>query len=247
MWRHRNTKQEIWFCLSHDDIDVEALCQAQKNQFKFDTDEELALSLKFTTIKDRNSGFYKERVREREDSLGTRRYVKGIVAETTTDQFDAYYEWVMATYSRTSNRFPQGIKLRAVPIISKEYDLDTQDKIKSLIQRQEHFQDSVTSTFYLHVTNIDSTYKETGRSLRDHLMNIPISETNKNGLFLSIGIKQWCKHKGDLLFTYPKKYAQKASRIVSNLNSYCYRNFGGEQVLRQFFSARATKQAMETT
>ena len=189
--QHTNTKQDIWFCLSHDDIDVDALCQAQKNQYKFDTDEDLTLSLKFTTIKDGNSGFYKERAREREDSLGTRRYVKGIVAETTTEQFDAYFEWIMKTYSRTSNHFPQGIKLRAVPVISKEYDVDTQDKIKSLMQRQEHFQDTITRTFYLHVTNIDSKFSDTGRSLRDHLMNIPISETNKNPLFISIGIKQW--------------------------------------------------------
>lgn len=165
-------------------------------------------------------------MQEQDDSLGTRRYVKGIVAETTTEQFDAYYEWVMQTYSRSSNRFPQGIKLRAVPIISKEYDVDTQDKIKSLMQRQEHFQDSITSTFYLHVNNIDSKFPDTDKSLREYLMNIPISETNQNPIFLSIGIKQWGKRKGDLLFTYPKKYAQKASRIVSNLNSYCNRKYG---------------------
>ena len=104
--QHTDTKQEIWFCLSHDDIDVENLCQAQKNQFKFDTDETLALSLKYSVIKDGNSGFYKERAQEQDDSLGTRRYVKGILAETTTDQFDAYFEWVMKIYSRSSNTFP---------------------------------------------------------------------------------------------------------------------------------------------
>ena len=240
-----DTKQEIWFCLSHDDIDIESLCIAQKNQYKFDTNESLELSLKYTTIKDGNSGFYKQRNREQDDSLGTRRYVKGIVAETTTEQFDAYYDWVMKTYSRSSNRFPQGIRLRAVPIISKEYDIDTQDKIKILMQRQEHFQDSVTSTFYLHVQNIDTVFNETGKTLREHLMNIPISETNQNSLCISIGIKQYGKRKGDLLFTYPKKYAQKASRIVSNLNSYCFKTLG-EPVLHQFFSARATKQAKET-
>ena len=243
--QHMDTKQEIWFCLSHDDIDIESLCTAQKNQYKFDTNESLELSLKFTTIKDGNSGFYKQRHREQDDSLGTRRYVKGIVAETTTEQFDAYYDWVMKTYSRSSNRFPQGIRLRAVPIISKEYDIDTQDKIKILMQRQEHFQDSVTSTFYLHVQNIDTVFKETGKTLREHLMNIPISETNQNPLFISIGIKQYGKRKGDLLFTYPKKYATKASRIVSNLNSYCFKTLG-EPVLHQFFTSRATKQAKET-
>lgn len=244
--QHTDTKQEIWFCLSHDDIDVEALCQAQKNQYKFDNDEDLALSLKYTTRKDGNSGFYKNRAQERDDSLGTRRYVKAIVAETTTEQFDAYYEWVMQTYSRKSNKFPQGIRLRAVPIISKEYDMDTQDKIKSLMQRQEHFQDSITSTFYLHVNNIDGIYTETEKSLREYIMNIPIFETNKNSLFRSIGVKQWGKHKGDMLFTYAKKYAEKASRIVSNLNSYCYRKHG-EKILNQFFLVRAKKQAMETT
>lgn len=49
---------------------------------------------------------------------------------------------------------PLGIRFRAVPLISKEYDMDTQDKIKILMQRQEHFQDSITSTFYLHVSNM---------------------------------------------------------------------------------------------
>ena len=243
--QHMDTKQEIWFCLSREDIDIEALCTAQKNQYKFDTDENLELSLKYTTIKDGNSGFYKQRNREQDNSLGTRRYVKDIVAETTAEQFDAYYDWVMKTYSRTSNRFPQGIRLQVVPIISKEYDIDTQDKIKILMQRQEHFQDSVTSTFYLHVQNIDTKFNETGKTLREHLMNIPISETNLNSLFISIGIKQYGKRKGDLLFTNPKKYALKASRIVSNLNSYCYKKLG-EPVLYQFFSARATKQAKET-
>lgn len=216
------------------------LCIKLKKKYKFDKDEELALSLKYTTIKDGNSGFYKNRAQEQDDSLGTRRYVKGIVAETTTEQFDAYYEWVMQTYSRSSNEFPQGIKLRAVPIIPKEYDVDTQDKIKSLMQRQEHFQDSITSTFYLHVHNIDSKFLETDKSLREYLMNIPISETNQNPIFLSIGIKQWGKRKGDLMFTYPKKYAQKASRIVSNLNSYCYRKFG-EKILKQFFFRTCNK------
>ena len=244
--QHNDTKQEIWFCLSHDDIDVDSLCQAQKNQYKFEKNETLELSLKYTTIKDGNSGFYKDRAREQDDSLGTRRYVKGIVAETTSEQFDSYYEWVMQTYSRSSTTFPQGIKLRAVPLISKEYDTDTQEKIKSLMQRQEHFQDSITSTFYLHVSNIDSKYTETGKTLREHLMNIPVSEKNQQPLFLSIGIKQWGKRKGDLLFTYPKKYAKTASRIVSNLNSYCYKQYG-EKILRQFFSVRATKSAKDTT
>ena len=244
--QHNDTKQEIWFCLSHHDIDVESLCQAQKNQYKFEKNESLELSLKYTTIKDGNSGFYKERTREQDNSLGTRRYVKGIIAETTTEQFDSYYEWVMQTYSRSSTAFPQGIKLRAVPLISKEYDTDTQEKIKSLMQRQEHFQDSITSTFYLHVSNIDKAYTATGKTLRQHLMNIPVSATNQQPLFLSIGIKQWGKRKGDLLFTYPKKYAKTASRIVSNLNSYCYKSLG-EKVLREFFSVRATKSAKETT
>ena len=244
--QHNDTKQEIWFCLSHEDIDVDALCQAHKKQYKFETNESLELSLKYTTIKDGNSGFYKDRAREQDDTLGTRRYVKRIVAETTTEQFDAYYEWVMQTYSRSSTTFPQGIKLRAVPIISKEYDTDTQEKIKCLMQRQEHFQDSITSTFYLHVSNIDSTFTETGKTLREHLMQIPVSDANQQPLFLSIGIKQWSKRKGDLLFTYPKKYAKTASRIVSNLNSYCFKKYG-EKVLRQFFSVRATKSAKETT
>ena len=244
--QHNDTKQEIWFCLSHDDIDVESLCQAQKNQYKFEKNETLELSLKYSTIKDGNSGFYKERVREQDDALGTRRYVKGIIAETTAEQFEDYYDWVMQTYSRSSNSFPQGIKLRAVPLISKEYDTDTQEKIKSLMQRQEHFQDSITSTFYLHVSNIDTPYTPTGKTLREHLMNIPISDTNPQPLFLSIGIKQWGKRKGDLLFTYPKKYAKTASRIVSNLNSYCYKKFG-EQILKQYFSVRATKSAKDTT
>ena len=113
------------------------------------------------------------------------------------------------------------------------------------MQRQEHFQDSITSTFYLHVNNIDKTYTKTGKTLREHLMNIPVSATNQQPLFLSIGIKQWGKRKGDLLFTYPKKYATTASRIVSNLNSYCYKSLG-ENVLREFFSVRATKSAKET-
>ena len=244
--QHTDTKQEIWFCLSHEDIDVDSLCEAQKNQFKFENDETLALSLKYSVIKDGNSGFYKERAREQDDSLGTRRYVKGILAETTTEQFDAYFEWVMKTYSRSSNTFPLGIRLRAVPLISKEYDMDTQDKIKILMQRQEHFQDSITSTYYLHVNNIDTEFKQTGKTLRQHLMEIPVSVTNQQPLFLSIGIKQWGKRKGDLLFTYPKKYAKKASRIVSNLNSYCYKKLG-EPVLTAYFSARAKKQAIETT
>lgn len=197
-------------------------------------------------IKDGNSGFYKNRSREQDDALGTRRYVKGIIAETTTEQFDSYFEWVMTTYSRSSNSFSQGIRLRAVPIISKEYDVDTQDKIQSLMQRQEHFQDSITSTFYLHVRNIDASFPQTGKTLRKNIMSIQISDTNPQPLLLSVGIKQWGKRKGDLMFTYPKKYATKASRIVSNLNSYFYKTFG-EPVLNQFFSARAKKQAMETT
>ena len=242
--QHTDTKQEIWFCLSHEDIDVEDLCKAQKNQFKFDTDEELHLSFRYSTVKDGNSGFYKQRAREQDDSLGTRRYVKAIIAETTTDQFDTYFDWVMKTYSRSSNAFPRGIRLRAVPIISKEYDTDTQEKIQALMQRQEHFQDSITSTYYLHVNNIDATFKQTGKTLREHLMSIPASDTNKQPLFISIGKRQWGKRKGDLLFTYPKKYAQKASRIVSNLNTYCYKTLG-EPVLTQFFTARAKKSAME--
>ena len=221
------------------------MCQSKKKQYKFENNEDLELSLKYSVIKDGNSGFYKNRAKEQDDALGTRRYVKGIIAETTTEQFDSYFEWVMKTYSRSSNSFPHGIRLRAVPIISKEYDTDTQDKIQSLMQRQEHFQDSITSTFYLHVRNIDATFPQTGKTLRMHIMSIPISETNPQPLFLSVGVKQWGKRKGDLMFTYPKKYAKKASRIVSNLNSYFYKSFS-EPVLKQFFSARATKQAIET-
>ena len=112
------------------------------------------------------------------------------------------------------------------------------------MQRQEHFQDSITSTYYLHVSNIDSSFKQTGKSLREHLMSIPVSDTNKQPLFISIGARQWGKRKGDLLFTYPKKYAQKASRIVSNLNTYCFKTLG-EPILTQFFSARAKNQPLK--
>ena len=141
-------------------MDVDGLCQAQKNQYKFDMDEDLSLALQWSVIKDGNMGLYKNQAREHDDSLGTRRYVRGIIAETSKDQFDSYYEWVMKTYSRSSNVYPLGIKLRAVPIISKEYDADTIDKIQLLMQRQEHYQDSITSTYYIHVSNIDTCYTD---------------------------------------------------------------------------------------
>ena len=69
----------------------------------------------------------------------------------------------MKTYSRTSNVYPLGIKLRAVPIISKEYDADTIDKIQLLMQRHEHYQDSITATYYIHVSNIDTKFPETDK------------------------------------------------------------------------------------
>ena len=239
------TERNIWFCFSHEHMDVDGLCQAQKNQYKFDTDEDLSLSLQWTVIKDGNMGFYKSRAREHDDSLGTRRYVKGILAETSKEQFDSYFEWVMQTYSRSSNKYPLGIRLRAVPIISKEYDADTIDKIQLLMQRQEHYQDSITSTYYVHVSNIDTKFPDNDKTLRELLMTIPISPDNPGSLFVSIGQQKWGQHRGDYAFTYPKKYSKHASRIVSNLNSYCYKHWG-EKLLKQFFSVRATKQAVET-
>jgi len=239
------TERRIWFCFSHEHMDVESLCQAQKNQYKFEMNEDLSLALQWSVIKDGNMGFYKIRAREHDDSLGTRRYVRGIIAETSKDQYDSYFEWVMKTYSRSSNVYPLGIKLRAVPIISKEYDADTIEKIQLLMQRQEHYQDSITSTHYIHVSNIDTKLHGTDKTLREHLMSIPISTENAGSLFVSIGQQKWGQHRGDYAFTYPKKYAKHASRIVSNLNSYCHKHWG-ENILKQFFTVRATKQALET-
>ena len=70
----------------------------------------------------------------------------------------------MDAYSRNATSFPLGIRLRASPIISKNYDGDMNDKIQALMQRQEWFQASITQSYYMSVTNIDGLDQETQRS-----------------------------------------------------------------------------------
>ena len=95
------------------------------------------------------------------------------------------------------------------------------------------------------MSNIDTKFSGTEKTLREHLMAIPISEDNAGSLFVSIGQQKWGQHRGYYVFTYPKKYAKHASRIVSNLNSYCFKHWG-EKLLKQYFTVWATKQALET-
>ena len=69
--QNNNTVRKIWFCPSHDNLDVEALQEAQRWQYKFDLNVPLDLSLQYATIKDNNSGFYDKRKNDLSTQYGS--------------------------------------------------------------------------------------------------------------------------------------------------------------------------------
>ena len=241
-----DTVRKIWFCLSHRNVDLETLSTAICRQYKFDLNETLSLSLKFSTIKDNNSGFYANRKRESENAYGSKRFIRGIITETTRNHYPDFYSWAMKVYSRSSTKFPLGIRLRALPIISKDYDRDTNEKIQALMQRQEWFLDCITQSYYMSVQNIDRIMQATQKTLRHLLMEIPISASNLTPLFISIGKSLTGEHRGYYCFSYPKLYEKKASRIVSNLNTFCFKTYGMD-VVKKYFTPGAAKMATQAT
>ena len=225
------TEKNIWFCLSHKNLDLRALEEAQCDQFKRDTGTELELSLSYRPLPD-NTGYQKNSFTP--GLLNKRKAIRGLIAEVSEDQYRGYYSWVMQQYSRSATSFPFGIHLRATPLVSREFDYDTNEKVKTLMQRQEWFQASVTDSMTMAVSNIDRTNSHTKKSLRQHLMEICIFNDNLSSLFVSIDQVRVGKEKGAYKFTYPTLYQEKASRIVSNLTAYCLHTYG-EEIMPTYF------------
>ena len=116
------TEKNIWFCLSHKKLDLRALEEAQCDQFKRDTGTELELSLSYRPLRD-NSGYQKNSFTP--GLLNKRKAIRGLIAEVSESQYRDYYLWVMQQYSRSATSFPFGIRLRATPLVSREFDYDT--------------------------------------------------------------------------------------------------------------------------